>query len=148
MFSKYNPSEIITLCPTCAMFLRKEGIDILTLNEFIALNQERLIFSKNRDSEFVIHEPCHLRYSLGIDVTLYGDLLKDKGYNVRYMEGGCCGFAGPFAFINKEQGHDMSEKLRNIYIKSGIKNVVTSCPMCILSIKDDDIDVRHIVEVL
>ncbi len=148
MFSKYNPSRIITLCPTCAGVLREEGIDILTLNEFIALNQERLIFSNNRDSDFVIHEPCHLRYTLKVDAILYGEILKDRGYNVRYMEGGCCGFAGVFTFINKEQSRNISERLRNNYIKSGIKSIVTSCPMCMLSIKDNGMDVKHIVEVL
>ena len=83
--------------------------------------------------KITFHKPCHLKSA---------DFVKplfENCENVEYIEmqnfDDCCGFAGEFALKNRKLSLEISrEKAQNI-IATAADYVVTTCPSCILGIK-------------
>lgn len=99
--------------------------------EFLA--GQNIKFKFKKPVKVTFHKPCHLEND---------DFLKpllQKCENVEYIEAEdydeCCGFAGEFAIKNHKISKNISVKKANNIAKTNADIVLTTCPACILGIK-------------
>jgi glycolate oxidase iron-sulfur subunit len=98
----------------------------------------------------VYHDPCHLKYGLGI-IKEPREIIRNIGIDLlKTDEERCCGFAGVFCFSHKELSRGLSEKCLKNYTKSEAEMIITSCPGCIIQLTKEvrDKPVLHLVEVI
>lgn len=102
------------------------------------------------------HDPCHLNRGLGIRDEPR-ELLKSNGSVVfRQMKFpcSCCGLGGGLSLTNYGLSQDIVKRKAESIKDSGAELVATSCPGCIVQIKDGlhrygvDAEVVHVVELL
>ena len=99
--------------------------------EFLAVQNIKFKFKKPVKVTF--HKPCHLESDEFLKPLL------EKCENVEYIESEdydeCCGFAGEFAIKNHKISKEISLKKANNIAKTNADIVLTTCPACILGIK-------------
>jgi len=171
--SGQEPDYVVTVCPGCAVMLKKEFLS-LTAGE-PALHERALHLSgKVRDLSQLLselgpgrgikaaavgrvtyHDPCHLRRGLGISAEPR-KLIESAGYELVEMNDAdaCCGFGGDTLLAHPELcGSVLQRKLANIEA-TGVDTVVTGCMPCVLQLrgglhkKGSPIRVVHIAELL
>jgi len=171
--SDQEPDYIVTVCPGCAVMLKKEFLS-LTYGE-PALHEKAVHLSgKVRDltqllselgprsgwkasagKEVTYHDPCHLKRGLGISAEPR-KLIEQAGYGLVEMNDAdaCCGFGGDTLLTHPELcGSILQRKLANIQA-TGVDTVVTSCTACVLQLRGglhkrgSPIRVVHIAELL
>lgn len=109
------------------------------LNDIEFINIGELLIRQNMKFKFpkpikvTFHKPCHLEND---------DFLKSllaNCENVEYVEmenyDDCCGFAGEFAIKNHKISTAISKKKAQNIINTGADYVITTCPACILGLK-------------
>ncbi|NWF98383.1 MAG: (Fe-S)-binding protein [Nitrospirae bacterium] len=159
LFTKLNVQAVLSLCPTCTLALKSEypkmigkGIDYsYDISEFLL---DRLYFTEKMEnipySRVIYHDPCHLKYGLGV-TNEPREILRKAGIDlIKTKESKCCGFAGTFCFSNKSLSKNMLETCINYYNRYEFETLVTSCPGCILylSQKVTNKKVVHLIEVI
>ncbi len=81
------------------------------------------------------HAPCHLKALRSAGVSV--DLLKQAGYGVVDINGGCCGLAGTAGMQKKN--HELAEaiggRLSGAIADSGAETIVTECAACAMQIQ-------------
>ena len=101
------------------------------------------------------HDPCHLAKSLKVK-SQPRDLIRDNA-GCTFVEMAdadtCCGNGGSFNLQNYDLSKQIGmEKRRNI-LACGATTVATSCPACMMQIRDvlsqnhDGVKVRHVIEI-
>lgn len=107
------------------------GFSFVNAAEFLA--GQNIKFEFKKPVKVTFHKPCHLEND---------DFLKpllQKCENVEYIEAEdydeCCGFAGEFALKNHKISKNISVKKANNIAKTNADIVLTTCPACILGIK-------------
>ena len=107
------------------------GFSFVNAAEFLA--GQNIKFKFKKPVKVTFHKPCHLEND---------DFLKpllQKCENVEYIEAEdydeCCGFAGEFALKNHKISKNISVKKANNIAKTNADIVLTTCPACILGIK-------------
>ncbi len=107
------------------------GFSFVNAAEFLA--GQNIKFKFKKPVKVTFHKPCHLEND---------DFLKpllQKCENVEYIEAEdydeCCGFAGEFAIKNHKISKNISVKKANNIAKTNADIVLTTCPACILGIK-------------
>lgn len=101
------------------------------------------------------HDPCHLNRSLGITAQPRKVLGLNPEYKLTEMAEAnrCCGSGGSFTLAHYDLSKDIGQRKRNNIVASKATTVATSCPACmmqmmdVLSRNDDQIKVRHVIEV-
>lgn len=90
-------------------------------------------FNSEKPVKVTFHKPCHLKNT---------DFLKplfENCENVEYIEmknfDDCCGFAGEFAIKNHKLSKQISQKKAENIVQTGADYVITTCPSCILGLK-------------
>lgn len=175
-FAREPLDAIVTSCPTCAMvfkqypwLFRGEGGEfhekvlwvaekVHDLNEFVV---NHLNFTPPKGTlrkKVTYHDPCHLRYELGITQEPRRLIKAIEGIELVEMERPdlCCGFGGFFSLIDH---HDLAATINDRLIAqiraTGADLVADACPPCILQLREGfyrqgitDIQVRHVVELL
>ena len=148
---------IVTLCPTCTFSLKtanhKNISMILDINEFLA--QETMELALKNQQSVVYHDPCHLKNSLKVFKEPRTILSNIRGLKlVEAEEDGCCGYGGLFRIQFPELSKKIGQKRLAVLQESGVTNLVTSCPGCIIQFEEmarelqSHIRVRHIIEVI
>lgn len=99
--------------------------------DLIALNGFKFKFKKSVKVTF--HKPCHLKN----DAFLMRIIKNCE--NVEYIKmpdyDACCGLSGSFTLKNRSMSVELAkQKARNI-IKTGADIVITTCPACIMGLK-------------
>lgn len=123
---------ILTDCASCESTLKQYmNAKFINLGELMNLLGIKFRFSKPLKVTF--HKPCHL------ENDKFFKPLIENCENVEYIEmnnyDSCCGFAGEFALKNHKISKSISlNKAENI-IKTAADYVLTTCPGCILGIK-------------
>ncbi|MEF9437275.1 MAG: (Fe-S)-binding protein [Candidatus Mariimomonas ferrooxydans] len=163
LFNKLNTEAILCMCPTCTMTIKKqypiitgETIEkIMDVNEFFIKNK---IIQNLKTGPRVVtyHDPCHLRYGLGIENEPREILKGIQGIKFVEMQnaGDCCGFGGFFSQNFKELSKTIGKKKINSICNTSADTVVTSCPGCMMQLEDiknetgTEIDIMHIVEII
>lgn len=107
------------------------GFSFVNAAAFLA--GQNIKFKFKKPVKVTFHKPCHLEND---------DFLKpllQKCENVEYIEAEdydeCCGFAGEFAIKNHKISKNISVKKANNIAKTNADIVLTTCPACILGIK-------------
>ncbi len=102
-----------------------------------------------------VHDPCHLKKSLGIAAQPRTVLAMNPAYGLVEMNASdaCCGCGGSFTLQHAEISANIGMQKRDNIKASGAQVVATGCPACMLQISDmlsrsgDRIAVRHPMEI-
>ena len=168
ILEKENFDAIITACPTCTYTIKElwkkfykknkqnqiEAISEKTedINKFIFNNLNIKTEKKNRKTLVTYHDPCHLKKSLKIYKEPRYLIEKSGKFKIIEMENSdeCCGMAGNFSLKFKKISKKIGEKKALNIKNTNAEIVITSCPACILQIKNSlpNKSVKHIVETL
>ena len=160
LFNRLNVEAVLSLCPTCTLTLKKEyaettgqAIDnAMDITSFFIRELEPADLSP-LDSPFenaLYHDPCHLKYGLGITQEPR-KVLKTLGINlIETRESKCCGFAGVFSFSFKELSQRLLQSCMDTYTETNAGMIVTSCPGCIFQLTKavQDRPVVHVIELI
>ena len=101
--------------------------------------------------EIIVHGHCHHRASSGMTDEM--TLLRKTGAEVKLLDSGCCGMAGPFGF--EEDKYEISQTLGNRVLLPAVRNaapntlIVTDGFSCSEQItQNTDARPLHVAEVL
>jgi glycolate oxidase iron-sulfur subunit len=155
VFSRLKVEAILSLCPTCTLTLKTEyanaiGRGLENAMDISVFLQDKLGMTESIGKSTVYHDPCHLRYGLGIRKEPR-QIIKNAGIDlIEPADSGCCGFGGTFCLSFQ----DMSDKLlagqtANL-IGTKTDTVITSCPGCMLQLSRtiSDRPVIHLIELI
>lgn len=157
LFASDEYEHIIFVCPSCATTVKEEWARLLAdETDQALLAQYAIMQSKVIDlNDYLVnvlhievpqllgpvkvtyHDPCHL--TRGLQVTAEPrQLLKAMGNELVEMEdpASCCGFGGSFSLFY----YDLSSRVNDAKVKkiqaTEADYVVTSCPGCVMHIRD------------
>ncbi len=129
---------IMTDCASCENTLKnyekftgKNGLKIINFTDFIADKINKLEFP--RPVTVTFHKPCHGDSAENAEKILNN--IKNVTYKRMAEFDDCCGFAGEFAIKNRKISLLLSKKKAKNIDKTGANYVVTTCPACILGLK-------------
>ncbi len=144
--------EIVYSCPTCGYSL-KEMFPVLLETQaarlvsektnllstyLLALHRAGKLNTAFRETPMKVayHTPCHLR-SQDLSTASLELMSLIPGIELNYLDRGCCGMGGTWAFRSKQQ-QDISEKVgEELFGEIREKNpqvVTTDCPACQIQI--------------
>ncbi|NWF75364.1 MAG: (Fe-S)-binding protein [Nitrospirae bacterium] len=159
LYKRLNVEAVLSLCPTCTLSLKEEypkmigeGIDAIDISLFLS-NKIDYFLTKHPKPKFksaIYHDPCHLKYGLGIEKEPR-EILKNIGIDlIPHKSDRCCGFAGTFCFSFREISEALLNNCIKEYSSSGAEMIVTSCPGCIIQLAKGfkNKPVIHIIEVI
>ncbi|MFA5399637.1 MAG: L-lactate dehydrogenase (quinone) large subunit LdhH [Dehalococcoidia bacterium] len=171
--SSGNPDYIVTVCPGCAVMLKKEFLSLTTglkelhekavrlsekvrdLSQLLAELGTKPAVKVSKVKKVTYHDPCHLKRGLGISAEPR-QLIEAAGYSLVEMNDAdaCCGFGGDTLLAHPELcGSILRRKLANIKA-TGVDTVVTGCTACVLQLRgglhknNSPIKVVHIARLL
>ena len=113
-------TPIVVLEPSCASVFRDELCNLLPsdararklrdqtflLSEFLVKRAPRYV-PPQRAGKIVVHGHCHHRATMGMEDEMA--LLRATGADVKLLDSGCCGMAGPFGF--EKDKYEISQTL-------------------------------------
>ena len=174
VFGKGDFDYIITPCGTCTSAfhhvwpLMNEGfsqaerdqIEMLAgkamdINAFIVDKLGVTAVEPASDAAKVtVHDPCHLKKSLGVSGQVRTALKANPNLQVVEMAGSdvCCGCGGSFNLQHYSVSTKIGKKKRDSIVATGADIVAAGCPACMMQIADmmsqagDRIAVKHPVE--
>ena len=183
VFEEYDLDFIVTGCASCGGnlkenyggLLREAGIEdqrieqfisgILDINEFLYRYkipepvENRKEWDRGNETELTVtyHHPCHLGRLQ--DVKVQPIVLIQSIPGVRFVpmeeDQRCCGMGGSFSLEYYDISREVNDRKVARIVETGADAVVTSCPACIMHIRDGlnrndrgDIEVIHITELL
>lgn len=102
-----------------------------------------------------VHDPCHLKKSLGVSAQPRTVIGLNPGYKVVEMAGSdnCCGCGGSFTLTHANVSAKIGQQKRDNIKNSGAQIVAMGCPACMLQISDmlsrngDRVAVKHPMEI-
>lgn len=181
-FEKYNLDAIVTGCASCGgnlkenygELLREAGVEENRIKKFISsildINEYLIRFGDRSpgvcveadapavdELKVTYHHPCHLGRVQGVTAEPIELILSLPG--VRYLPMAdsqqCCGMGGSFSLEHYDISKEINDQKVARILETGADAVVTSCPACIMHIRDGlsrngrgDIEVLHIAELL
>ncbi len=159
LFSKLNVDAVLSLCPTCTLALKTEYPKIIGKGITNSYDISEFLLDKITSSEkhknvsfskAIFHDPCHLKYGLGVTKEPR-EILRKIGIDlIKTKESKCCGFAGTFCFSNKSLSKNMLDTCMDYYDRYEFQTLITSCPGCILQFSQKlyNKKIVHIIEVI
>lgn len=134
----YNPSPC-TLSP-----LGRREENFISLGELIA--NQNIKFKFEKPIKVTFHKPCHLEND---DFWLK---IIENCENVEYVKmkdyDECCGFSGEFAIKNHKISMQISKQKAQNAINTGADYVITTCPACVLGLKQGMLGIKKPPKVL
>lgn len=138
---------VFTDCASCESSLKEyfpSHVKFINLGELLV--KLDLKFKSQKPIKVTFHKPCHLKNI---------DFLKPLFANcesVEYTEmpefDDCCGFAGEFAIKNPKLSYLISKKKTQNILKTETDYVITTCPACILGLKQGLIGIKKAPKVI
>lgn len=160
VFSRLNVEAILSLCPTCIYALKfeypkliGEGLEkVMDISKFFIskLESSRLSLLHSHLAKATYHDPCHLRYGLGVTKEPR-EIMKNIGIElIEAEEERCCGFGGTFSFSFREISEALLEKRIKDLENTGAETIITSCPGCMMQLSREvkNKPVLHLIEVI
>jgi glycolate oxidase iron-sulfur subunit len=160
IFSRLNVEAVLSLCPTCTLSVKSEfpkligkGIDnVIDVSSFLIdkLDHSRFTLLSSNLRSAVYHDPCHLKYGLGIEKEPR-EIIKNIGIKLmETYENRCCGFAGIFSLSHKELSQKLLKKCIEEYNETEPEIIITACPGCMIQLTKGfkDKPVLHLIEVI
>ena len=159
-FSRLNVEAVISLCPTCTLALKSDYLKMIGKGIENVQDVSSFLFRIKNVPELLnlslpvkyafYHDPCHLKYGLGIEKEPR-DILGSIGIDlIRTREESCCGFAGTFCFSYRKLSQNILANCIQNYSDEKAEMIVTSCPGCILQLSKEirNKPVLHLIEVI
>lgn len=136
---------ILTDCASCESTLKQYmDSEFISLGELVV--QQGLKFKFDKPVKVTFHKPCHL------ENDDFWEKLIDNCENVEYVKmkdyDECCGFAGEFALKNRELSLKISKQKAQNIINTGADFCVTTCPACVLGLKQGLFGIKNAPKVL
>jgi glycolate oxidase iron-sulfur subunit len=163
LFNKMNVEAILSICPTCTMTIKRQ-YPLLTGGTIEKIMDVNEFFVKNNITEdlkafqrvVTFHDPCHLRYGLGIKDEPRAILRSLEGIRLIEMQGPeeCCGFGGFFSVNFKKLSKDIGKKKLASAGDTWADTIITSCPGCMMQLEDikrrtgSGMEIMHIIELI
>ncbi len=124
----------------------QEGLSVqyMQSGRVVPLNHKKFEHpAVDSNSETAMFLGCMLSERYPDDATMILDLLAAMGVTARIPEGMvCCG--GPLMWVGKtEAGKQAFERNMNIFLESNIKQIITPCTGCSLTLKNDFANLYH-----
>jgi len=171
-----NPDYVLTTCPTCAVALKQNFVELLKDHPTWAERAKQLsrltvdaasfvmnqldgaeLFSSSGMSEKVTyHDSCHLKRGIGVWQEPR-QLIEKSGHELVEMAHAdrCCGFGGSYSLTSHPEIAQkiLADKVADIE-SSGASCVAMDCPGCMMQIRgglekaDSQVRVRHTIELL
>jgi len=175
VFAKGKFDFLVTPCATCTSTMKKiwptmaEGMSaseqrairelsakVVDINAFL-VDELKLSPPQAKDGAVAVtvHDPCHLKKSLGVSAQPRTMLAMNPGYKLVEMAAcdACCGCGGSFTLTHADISAKIGQQKRDNIKNSGAQVVATGCPACMMQISDmlsrngDRISVKHPVEI-
>jgi len=175
VFAKGQFDYLVTPCATCTSTMKKiwpmmsEGMSpteqaairelsakIMDVNAFVVDKLGLTPPAPAADAVAVtVHDPCHLKKSLGVSVQPRTVLAMNPHYKVTEMAASdaCCGCGGSFTLSHADMSAKIGQQKRDNIKNSGAQVVAMGCPACMLQISDmlsrngDRVSVKHPMEI-
>jgi len=156
-FGKYKFDAIVVACPTCGGALQEDydiDVKVYDLAELIADEDLKL---KGKGEKVTYHVPCHSYAAMRVDEEVfYRNIEKVKGNKLIKAEKAksCCGFAGLFSVKNPEMSENILKEKMEDFKSTGADVILTSCPGCVLQLRDGALkhsnnqEVKHLADYL
>ena len=116
----------------------------ISLGELIA--NQNIKFKFEKPIKVTFHKPCHLENA---DFWLK---IIENCENVEYVKmkdyDECCGFSGEFAIKNHKISMQISKQKAQNAINTGADYVITTCPACVLGLKQGMLGIKKSPKVL
>lgn len=132
---------IIGLEPSCLLTLRDEiprllpdddrvraVADVAVLfEEFVATNAATFceVFNGDSQGEVLLHGHCHQKALSGAAPSIV--CLESAGFNVRFVDAGCCGMAGSFGY--EAEHEDISRKMAERVLAPTVRKTPENVPV-------------------
>ncbi len=165
---------VVVACASCGLALKREYSRILDLDtegfsdkvmdisEFVVKKvgvetlKSKLAASTGEEIVVTYHDPCHLRRGQDVWEEPREIIRNIPGIRFREMQepDRCCGGGGLYSFTHYEMSSAIAAHKVEAVKETGAKIVLTSCPSCIMQLKDTltraglDVKVMHVVELL
>ena len=142
-FREAEADVVVTGCASCALTLRRnyalilgEGVFPRTL-EFSELLAE-LGYEPHFKADVKVnyHDPCHLRFGLGVSEEPRRLLSACAELEATPDEDKCCGGGGSFAFFNPEMSASLARRKVEDARGSDAAALVTACPGCMMQLRE------------
>lgn len=174
-FAKGKYDYLLTPCATCTSTMKKiwpmmaKGMSeqdqlaiaelsakVMDVNAFVADKLGLAAPEPAADAVSVtMHDPCHLKKSLGVSAQPRTVLAMNPHYKLTEMAGcdSCCGCGGSFTLTHANLSTKIGQQKRDNIKNSGAQVVATGCPACMMQISDmlsrngDRISVKHPMEI-
>ena len=171
-FEEGNYDAVITLCASCASFLKESYPKIVDANateksqitefskkvidfrSFVKININ-LLQKEKKHKAVTYHSPCHMVRGLKVKENPE-EMITSAGYEFKKAdyETSCCGFGGTYSLKFPEISKAQLNKKLNAVVSTGAEILVTECPGCIMQLRGgmdntkQDIQVLHLSEIL
>ncbi|NDY58312.1 (Fe-S)-binding protein [Desulfovibrio sulfodismutans] len=168
---------LITPCATCTSTIKKiwpemcDGLPGATraavkelaaktmdVNEFLVKNlgvAASATPSRDARTKVTVHDPCHLKKSLGVFAEPRAVIAANPGMEIVEMAApdACCGCGGSFTLKHYDIAGRIGKRKRDDVVSTNASVVAAGCPACLLQISDmlsksgDAVAVMHPVEI-
>ncbi len=136
---KYEFDAVVVACPTCGGALQEDYKLQKPVYDFAEIVFKSTLKFKGSGKRLTFHVPCHSYSAMKTsDKVFYGVMERIEGDEVRKAEKdkSCCGFAGLFSITNPKMSDQIQkEKVQDLQ-KTQADVVLTTCPGCVLNLKD------------
>jgi Fe-S oxidoreductase len=172
-----NADIIVTACPTCAVALKKDFVELLAADPAwhkraqilagkvkdctelvyeLSAGQAEQVARAGSKEKVTYHDSCHFKRHMGLDQVARQVLQSQPGIELVEMKDcdRCCGFAGSYNVKYPQISAPILKRKLNSIIESGAQVVSMDCPGCIVQIRggldqlNSPIKVKHTVEIL
>lgn len=136
---KYEFDAVVVACPTCGGALQEDYGLKKPVYDFAQIVFKSPLKFRGSGKKLTFHVPCHSYSAMKVeDRVFYGVMERIEGDQVRKAEKdkSCCGFAGLFSVANPKMSDQIQkEKIQDLK-KTQAQVVLTTCPGCVLNIRD------------
>ncbi len=136
---KYHFDAVVVACPTCGGALQEDYKLQKPVYDFAQIVLESSLKFKGSGKRLTFHVPCHSYSAMKTsDTVFYGVMERIEGDEVKRAEKdkSCCGFAGLFSITNPKMSDQIQrEKIEDLQ-KTQAEVVLTTCPGCVLNLRD------------
>jgi len=148
---KYEYDAIVVACPTCGGALQEDyGINKEVYDFAQIVFKEGLKF-KGAGEKITFHVPCHSYSAMRVkDEVFYSVMNSVENAQVKkaQKDKSCCGFAGLFSITNPKISDQIQKEKIEDLASTGAQVVLSTCPGCVLNLKDGSIKHRTGQEVM
>jgi glycolate oxidase iron-sulfur subunit len=150
-FEKYKLDAIVTACAACGAALKRDyktilgfregalGTRVYDLNEFLVeFSDLEFDTGPQNHANVTYHDPCHLSRAQHITEAPRRILKAIPNVTFKEMEEAdrCCGGGGMFSFTHYDIAKEIGKKKATYVAATGADIVATSCPSCMMQLKD------------